>query len=155
MPDDYNRLQRIMTALDLPDDQYAIAGSGALVLNGVERTRPMGDLDIFIATRTWFGLYHEPDWSVFTTDPNDRKRRCDPPYLFKTIEGLEVNVFSEWRKRGHGDINVGQWIYSAVLAGGWPCVRLDFLLDWKESVGRDKDLSDISAIKRHLGLQLP
>lgn len=149
---DKERLNRILQELDLPKGQYALAGSGVLVLHDIERPKQMGDVDIFLATRPWFALHGRGDWSVFTTDPNDARRRSDPPYLFKTLHGLEVNIFSEWRNRDVGNINVGQWIHSAVEVGPnkWPCVRLDFLLDWKRSVRRPKDIDDIRILTEAL-----
>lgn len=149
-----DRVVTILQDLDLPRGQYAIAGSGALVLRNIKRTKPMGDLDIFLATRPWISMASNTPsngFAIFTTDPNDRKRRSDPPYLFQTFYGLEVNIFSEWRKRGIGDINVAQWIYAAEEVDGWPAIRLDFLLDWKRSVGRDKDRDDIVVLERVLG----
>lgn len=141
------RLVAILTELELPAGQWVLAGSGSLVIRGIERPRPMGDVDIFIATRTWFMMEHTRTWSVFTTDPNDRKRRCDPPYLFKELYDLEVNVFGSWRLRSNGNIDAAWWIHNAEDVDGWPCVPLQLLLDWKRSEGRAKDVDDIKIIE--------
>ncbi len=127
-----------------------------MILHGIERVPR--DLDVFCATQTWFSLYtsahsgsaRDVEWNLFTTDPDDSKRRCDPPYLYRTIDGLEVNVFHDWRKRGIGEINVAFWIHNAVERAGWPCIPLDFLLTWKEEVGREKDVKDIELIRSFL-----
>lgn len=160
-----DRLEHILTQLDLPQGQWVVSGSGVLVLHGIERSRPMGDLDIFVATRLWFSLLNQsiaaptpPDgageraslWSVWTTDPNDRARCVDPPYLFREVYGLEVNVFFNWRRRGIGDIDVAFWMANAEYVSGWPCIPLQFLLDWKVEVGRAKDRDDIPVLQRHL-----
>lgn len=94
-----------------------------MVMHDLVRSKPMGDVDIFVATRAWFDLYQEyveynpfkekDRWNLFTTDPNDFKRRCDPPYLFFDAYGIEVNIFCEWRKRGIGDLDVNWLILNA------------------------------------------
>jgi hypothetical protein len=128
-----------------------LAGSGSMIMHGMER-KPR-DIDIFCATATWFGLLRSQrgNWNVFCTDPDDAKRRCDPPYLYKDMHGIEVNIFCDWRKRGIGEINVAFWIHNAVVIEGIPCVPLQLLLDWKEEVGRSKDTQDIAAIKQFTG----
>lgn len=161
LPTEKPRLLRILRELDLPEGQWVLNGSGVMVMHGIERHKPMGDVDVFVATRVWFDLYEsaliqraaygvEQDWRVFTTDPDDPKRRCDPPYLYRQIHGIEVNVFSAWRRRGIGDIDVNWMVLNAELVDGVPCASLQSLLDWKEQVGRDKDSRDIHAIRRHL-----
>lgn len=161
LPGEKPRLLRILRELDLPEGQWVLNGSGVLVMHGIERDRPMGDVDIFVATRLWFDLYHaslmappsdgqQPPWSIFTTDPDDPKRRCDPPYLFRDMHGIEVNVFSNWRRRSVGDIDVNWSILNAEMIEGIPCYPLRGILDWKEQVGRAKDSTDIAAIRRHL-----
>lgn len=144
------RLVAILRDLDLPPGGFCLSGSAVLVLHGIQRSKEMGDLDIFIPTRTWFQLYESGEWSLWTTDPEDPTRRHDPPYLIREVRGLEVNVFSEWRKRGVGDIDVAFWTCNSELVKGWPCVRLEFVLNWKEAVGRDKDLDDIKLLRQYL-----
>ena len=163
------RLKKILYELDLPAGQWVLSGSGVMVLHGIERDRPMGDVDIFLATRSWFDLYHaglffgvmqgarledkREGWKIWTTHPNNPAERSDPPYLFKTIHGLEVNIFSGWRKRGVGDIDVAHWIHNAQRVDGIPCIPLQFLLDWKDAMGRAKDATDIERIREHLKRQ--
>lgn len=149
------RLLRILEQLPLPpDSQYVISGSAVLVLHGIERAKPMGDLDIFVATRVWFEILGSWDgWSVFTTDPSDEHRRNDPPYLYKVIDGLEVNLFSAWRKREVGNIDAAERIRLAEFVDGYPCTQLEYMLEWKEEVGRAKDRDDIRIIRAHLGME--
>jgi hypothetical protein len=166
LSEDRIRLDKILDQLVcenvLKPGNWVLAGSGVMVLEGLERERPMGDVDIFMATRDWFDIYYKfamqiegyEDWSVFTTDPNDPKRRCDPPYLYKIYlsdeePGLEVNIFAQWRVRGIGDIDVNQWVHSSQDIKGWPCVPLRLLFDWKRSVGRAKDMDDIRIMSNH------
>jgi hypothetical protein len=167
--DERERVLKILEDLNLPDGRWVLSGSGVMILNGLERHKPMGDLDIFVATRTWFDLLEQkerrldrpsnfeqrvpvcvPKWEVFTTDPDDPMRRSDPPYLYGIMHGLEVNIFHGWRKRGIGDIDVAFWICNPEVVEGWPCIPLQFLLDWKQQVGRDKDQQDIKLLREHL-----
>lgn len=153
LSEDRIRLDKILDQLVcenvLKPGNWVLAGSGVMVLEGLERERPMGDVDIFMATRDWLHAYNICRWDIFTTEPDDPKRRCDPPYLFKEVEGLEVNLFAQWRVRGIGDIDVNQWVHSSQDIKGWPCVPLRLLFDWKRSVGRAKDMDDIRIMSNH------
>jgi hypothetical protein len=163
IPHEKPRLIRVLKDLSLPKGQWVLSGSGVMCLHGIERDRPMGDVDIFVATRVWFdllfgGLYKTisgpprslDGWSVFTTEPTDPDRRCDPPYLFKEMHGIEVNIFSDWRLREVGNIDAAKLIREAEMVEGWPCATLEFLLDWKDQVGRAKDTRDIEVLRKHL-----
>ena len=155
IPHEKERLVRILCDLNLPEGQWILSGSGVLCLHGIERDRPMGDVDIFVATRLWFeilrsAMYSEDTWKVWTTDPEDPARRSDPPYLYKEMHGIEVNIFSAWRRRQVGNIDVAWWIANAEMVDGWPCVALQFLLDWKDALGRAKDATDIERIQEYL-----
>lgn len=158
------RVHKILTDLNLPDGQWTLTGSGVLILHGItaeQRGKPMGDLDIFVSTMLWFKLYSREHevwakdgghprpifWDLFLTSGSDPKRRCDPPYLYETFYGLEVNIFSSWRVRGIGDIDVNNWIHNAQKVAGWPCVPLQYLYDWKDKVGRDKDAVDVEILR--------
>lgn len=144
----------ICRELALPAGQWVIAGSGAMIMQGitaVDRGKPMGDLDVFVATRTWFKMLEDPRWCLFTTDPDDPKRRSDPPYLTRKMHGLRVDVFFGWRVRHVGDMDVAFWILNAVDVEGVPCARLQFVLDIKRELGRAKDVWDIRVLEERLG----
>lgn len=155
---DKERLLLVLRELHLPHGQWALSGSGVMVLAGLRDHKPMGDVDIFVATRLWFDLLtrarvDQPDgrrWQVFTTDPDDPKRRCDPPYLYRDLHGIEVNLFFDWRKRGVGDIDSNFWLHNTQEIEGIPCIPLQMLLDWKREVGRAKDVDDIAVLEKAL-----
>jgi hypothetical protein len=154
----HERIVRILDDLRLPRSQYMVNGSGAMVLQGIsetERGRPVGDLDIFCATALWFDLWayrHQTQdvrWQLVTPNPDDPRRRCDPPILRTFMYGLEVDVFSGWRYRAWGNFDVNGLIANAALIDGrWPCARLEFILAWKREVRRDKDVGDIAVLER-------
>lgn len=142
----------ICEALDLPKDQYCVCGSGVMVMHGIERDQPMGDLDIFCTTGLWFKLYESIEggltWGLFLPDPYDAESRCDPPYLFLEMNNLEINVFSDWRLRERGNIDVNEMISGATEIDGIPVASLMFLYQWKNEVMRAKDEPDMRAIER-------
>ena len=165
-PGEKPRLLKILSELDLPEGQWLLSGSGAMVMHGIERGRPMGDVDIFVATRVWFELYHRDffngtmqgvrledgrkRWQIWTTHSEDVAARCDPPYLVKEMHGIEVNIFHSWRQRDVGNIDVAFWMLNADVVDGIPCVPMQFLLDWKEQFGRAKDRDDIATLSAWL-----
>lgn len=131
-----------------------VSGSAVLFLADLPRERPLGDIDIFLPTRIWFDLYNrgKRNWKLWTTEPADDKRACDPPYLVQDFRGIDFNIFFQWRVRGIGDIDVNQWNYNSWVCAGYRCVPLELMLDWKQAVGRDKDLSDILLLREALGV---
>lgn len=143
------KLERILGQLGLSPDAFLVSGSAVIFLHGVPRDRPMGDVDIFVPTRTWFELQKDRRWKVWTASPSIPSCRCDPPYLAREIEGLEVNVFFAWRRRGVGDIDVNLWFANGEWVDGWRCVPLPMVLHWKEEMGRAKDLDDILLLRAH------
>jgi hypothetical protein len=147
---DRDRIKKIAEELNIPAERWVLGGSGVMVMHGIERK--MRDVDIFTSTATWFGLFGTGDWDVFVTDPDDPQRRCDPPYLYRVMHDIEVNIFFNWRRRGRGDIDVAFWVHNTEMIDGIPCLPLQFLLDWKMEVGRAKDIDDISALKEFLAV---
>jgi hypothetical protein len=143
----------ICEALALPKDQYAVCGSGVMVMHGIERDQPMGDLDIFCTTGLWFHLYESIEggltWGLYLPDPYDEESRCDPPYLFLELMGLEVNLFHSWRQRERGNIDVNAMIRGATEIEGIPVAQLELLYRWKNEVMRAKDEPDMRAIERY------
>lgn len=158
------RIIRICDDLNLRPGEWVLNGSGVLALHGIERGRPMGDMDIFCSTEQWIELLtcNHPwrdssrRWNIFTTNGCDPRRMCDPPYLYATFYGLEVNIFQSWRQRPHergmGDMFIPDYIAAAELVQSVPCAPLGFIISWKLSTGRTKDLTDVLAIRRHLKL---
>jgi hypothetical protein len=150
------RLQRILEVLrpGLPDGRWFLNGSAVLVLNGIRTGRPMGDLDIFLATADWFNfplIFAEPgdQWILRTPDPDDPCSRHDPPYWLKVIEDLPVHVFFGWRVRHIADIDCNFLTANAEVTDGWPCAPLQMVADWKAQKLRAKDAIDLAAIRRY------
>jgi hypothetical protein len=146
------KLTGILDQLDLPKDEYMVGGSGIMVLNDIDRK--LGDLDIFCTTALWFDLY-EYRGLLLHIPPSDTYKRFDPPYLYQTLNGIEVNIFSAWRLRsdevakGHV-VDLEKIWASREFRHGYPTATLEFLRGWKSFVGREKDREDIRLIDTHL-----
>jgi hypothetical protein len=152
------KVKHIITELHIPHGRFVLAGSGVMVMHGMDR-EPR-DLDIFTTTRQWFGMMKELTWAaggtltslwnLWTPEPDDHVARCDPPYLYRRMHDLDVTVYFHWRQRGVGDIDGNFWIHNAEVVDGIPCLPLPMLLAWKESMGRAKDAVDIVSIRGFL-----
>lgn len=148
-----HKLHSIFNQLNLPEGQWVLTGSGVMALHGIN-PRPLGDVDLMLATRTWFQILHDLSWNIFTTDPDNPHNRCDPPYLYKEMEGIPVHIFFDWRTRGVADTDVNAMIRSAEIVRGWPCVSLKYILGIKRELNRPKDLVDIDVLERYLNENL-
>jgi hypothetical protein len=154
------RLLTILTNIKpaLPDGQWFLNGSAVLYLHGIWTGRPMGDLDVFLATRPWTQFpvilnpphvaYYGGGWELRTPDPTDPTCRHDPPYWERSLSGLPVHVFSAWRVRHIADIDCNFLTHNAQMVRGWPCAPIDMVAAWKEQKLRAKDAIDVEAIYR-------
>lgn len=142
-----DELLDILVELDLPKDEYILGGSGPLMLRNIRR---VNDVDIFVTTSLWFRVYANQDgWKIYRTDPKDVVRRCDPPFLYKEINGIEVNLFFGWKTRGPmSQLDTASLMSRAEIVLGIPCIPLVELYHLKKAVGRDKDLEDLQLIDR-------
>lgn len=163
------RIYAICEELNLPDDQWVLNGSAVLALHGINRGRPMGDMDVFCSTEAWFNFYHNmivgiihyplETWKLVLPDGDNAEERCDPPFLRRFIHGLEVDLYFQWRRRENGpdDYDPRRYIEAAEHVGdirygsALPCVPLGFIIGWKLGMNRDKDLRDVIAIRDYLG----
>ncbi len=148
----------ILEELDFRAHEFFVGGSGPMALRDM---RPLGDLDIGVTTGYWFELWSNSDWDIYTPPKHSVYERCDPPYLHKPIQGIQVNVFFAWRLREHqpaidSDYNeifrkhVEQF-YRPGFTRSWPCMRLELLLKLKAQEQRGKDFADIAQIAEHIG----
>lgn len=153
------QLDKILRQINLPKGQWVLWGSAVMTLHGIEYGRSFGDVDIFLSTRAWLDLQKDPSWTIFSTNPNDPERRSDPPFLYKYVDGVRVDVFPNWRNRyDYDNFNVSELITNAEIVKGWPCVPLKHIIDFKigrfHQRGAYKDLLDADLIKAHLGITI-
>lgn len=166
-------MQRVASFLALPGDEYFFNGSSVLALHGIDRDRPMGDIDIFVTTALWFDMFDdyaikltdqaisrrmpgtlaEGEWALIVPSRTDSRRRIDPPILRANLFGITTDVFLNWRRRnGPGDFDPAFYLANTERIQGLPCAPLQFIMDWKLGQGRSKDLLDIVAIRNYLGI---
>lgn len=149
----------------LPQGGYFVGGSGGLALRGI---RHASDLDIGVPTAVWFALAASPGWGLVTPDPNDVRRRCDPPIVRTYVElgsgeAVKVDAWFAWRWRGFhetewNDFNL-VFRRGIEYVAGVPCLKLVHLLRMKvdavqngydDDTVRPKDLGDIQLISLYL-----
>lgn len=142
-----SELLAIIEKLDLPKEEYILGGSGPLMLRDIRR---VNDVDIFVTTDLWFRVYANQDgWKIYRTDPYDTVRRCDPPFLYKEVNGVEVNLFFGWKTRGPmSQLDTASLMSRSEEVCGIPCVPLVELYQLKKAVGRTKDVKDLKLIDK-------
>ncbi len=150
------RIENILRILALEPGQFFLGGSAGLALRDL---RDFGDIDIAVTTAYWIELLQSGEWGIIAPDERDERRRCDPPYLVRVINGVECHAFSSWRRRPdeteYNDFNL---VFAEGIehVQGWPCIKLNILLRQKiDAVNwggepRPKDIKDIELIARHL-----
>lgn len=146
------RVKGLISELEFTPGQFFVGGSGVLALREV---RDIGDLDVGVTTQEWFRLHATGDWRVWTTSGSDLYGKCDPPYLIREINGVEVHVFYAWRWRGFDETEYNDYnkVFQSGIetVDGIPCVKLSILLRQKVDAAswampRYKDIRDIGLI---------
>lgn len=146
------RVKGLISELELTPGQFFIGGSGVLAMRDA---RHVGDLDVGVTTQEWFRLHATGEYRVWTTSGADPYAKCDPPYLIREVQGVEVHIFYSWRWRGADETEFND--YNKVFAqgievvDGVPCIRLSVLLRQKVDAAswnppRSKDIRDIGLI---------
>lgn len=133
----------------LQRENMLVNGSASMVLHGMDRQ--IDDVDLFVPTRVWFKLRdNDFRWNTYLTNPWDSELLCDPPFIYRWVQGVEVNVFFAWRRRGYVDIDVADEFRRAVNKSNFLAVPLRQLRRWKVEAGRWKDIHDVHEIDRFL-----
>lgn len=146
-------LTAILREIDLPKDKYVIGGSGVLALRDIRQVR---DVDIFVRRSLWNKLETSSEWVRWDPDQNDELRMNDPPYLIRMVNGVEVNLFYDWKRRGYlvsveYHLDNAEWV-KCEDGSEWPCIALNHLLVWKQNLStqRPKDKVDARLIEDYL-----
>ena len=119
-------------ALDLPENDYAIFGSGPLAARGLIELK--NDVDI---------VARGPAWTkAMGLGPVTVARHGDP---LVRLHGGRIEVFAGWM-----EMDVDGIIDRAELIEGLPFAHLEDVLSFKRALGRVKDLEHIRLIEEHL-----
>jgi hypothetical protein len=116
---------KIIKDLNLPEDQFAVFGSGPMHIRGIKQS---ADVDIIVKMPLWNKLHSEheefkPGWIKF----NDM-----------------IEFLNHWTM-GFDDIDM--LIDTADIFSGVRFVKLEHVLEWKKRMNRDKDHNDIKLIQ--------
>lgn len=117
--------------LNLPKGKYAIFGSGPLVIRGM---RDAHDLDVIVKDDVYHELCSQYPAHVTTTPVNGIQ-----------IGNLEIG--NTWLDESS---QVDEMIDSAEIIDDFPFVKLEYVLEWKKKMRREKDLKDIQLIEEYL-----
>jgi len=118
-----------LEALSLPKGKYAIFGSGPLAIRGI---RESNDIDIIVKLELWQKLV---------------EKYADKQVNEKLISIGNIEIYKSWKPWFE---NVNELIEQAEEINGLPFVKLDYVLQWKKEMGREKDLRDVELINKNL-----
>lgn len=128
---DRTRLLNAVRSLDLPADQYAVFGSGPLVVRGL---REGGDIDLVVTHALYARLRETPEWRV---RPHDDGGETLTREDFDVMERLDLPGYV-------GD--VPGMIADAERIEDVPFVRLPEIRRFKAALNRPKDHVDLDLI---------
>jgi len=123
----------LLAGLNLPENDYAVFGSGPLLVRGV--ISDSNDLDIICRGDAWecvksIGtLAHDETYDVDIVSMHEER------LTFGTAWGI-------------GDFEIDQLIDDAELINGIPFVRLEHVVAYKRARGSAKDQRHIQAMQR-------
>lgn len=118
--------------LKLPKDEYAVFGSGPMAIRGLRENK---DIDIIVKGRLWKRLSGKYEVKI----KNEGR--------IEYIQIGNIEIFKDW-KPWFEDIDV--LIDSADIIDGIRFVGLEYILEWKSAMGRDKDKKDVKMILKYL-----
>lgn len=133
MNDKFQELLKEFKKLDLPNREYAIYGSGPIVVRGLRET---GDLDVIVTE----SLYKKLAKKYGEDEKYQKGRRIK-------IGNIEIYAVAYWEAETE---KLAQALQNAEKINGLRYVALTDLIDLKKKMGREKDLKDIKLIKGFL-----
>ena len=128
-------LFHLLRSLDLPIGDYAVFGSGPLIVRGI--IQATNDLDVISRGDAWeraLGL-----GELVSLPDGNRIVSC--------FDGA-VTVGRSW---AYGDFDIGELIDTAEVIDGIPFVRLEHVVRYKEIAGRRKDVAHLALLEAHQG----
>ncbi len=124
-----HQLVRELVELALPIGDWALFGSGPLLMRGW--IDEVGDIDIISRGRAW-----EQAQTLGT-----RLELIDGPLIYEIGEGITVG--SSW---AYGNFSIDDLIDTSEIIDGIPCVRLKYVVAFKEIADRPKDRDHLASI---------
>ena len=118
--------------LNLPKDEYVIAGSGLLAIKGL---RENNDIDIFVTSKLWGEL---------SKNHNIEKNKNKVRRI--SIGNIEIFNVEEQRRLIEEGSPV-QFITMSETIEGYPFLSKEMFFTYKKNLGRPKDKRDIKLLK--------
>lgn len=130
-----NDLIQKVKAINFPLGQYAVFGSGPMVLHGLRNSQ---DVDLIVTSDFYTQLKLDPKYEI--------KHWADgAEYL---ADG-NFEITNTWDYETYKP-NIEKLIEEAEIVDGVPFVQLSQVMLWKRAFGRDKDFKDIELIEEYL-----
>ena len=128
----------LLRRLRLPPEDYAIFGSGPLIVRGV--IKASNDLDVLCRARAWE--------AVCLLAPPQRAEPWGVDLV--SLYGDRLTFGTSW---AIGDVNVDELIDTAEVIEGLPFARLDLVVAYKELSDRPKDRAHLEALRSYLAAE--
>ena len=122
-------------ALDLPVGDYAILGSGPLIVRRI--IEATNDLDIIARGAAWERVRQIGEISKF-----DDENEC------VSLFDRQITFGVTWK---YGSFDLDQLIDTAEIIDGLPFVELEHVIAYKEAAARPKDREHLISLSRWLG----
>ena len=129
-----NDLLRKAQELNLPAGDFAIFGSGPLLVRGI--IDHVGDIDIICRGDAWFRATSLGEL-VYLDEYN------------MEIVSIDDGLITLGRSWGYGDFDVDELIDSAEEIDGLPFVLLQYVIEYKQIANRAKDLAHLELLKAY------
>ena len=121
-------------ALRLPSGDFAVFGSGPLIVRGI--IPASNDLDIICRGRAWERV----------KDMGETEYLADYDVSIITMLDGSLTFGNKW---GIGQFDTNELIDSAEEIDGLPFVRLQYVADYKRTSQRPKDLRHLEALEEY------
>lgn len=122
-----------LRTLSLPSTDYAIFGSGPLLVRGIVDT--VSDLDVVCRGEAW----------VAATAAAAAQR------VEEGVTVVSIGPISFGTSWGLGRFDIDRLIDEAETISGLPFVRLEHVIAYKRAAGRPKDLAHLQMIEKWVG----
>ena len=129
-PDQPDLIERLRS-LALPAGDYAVFGSGPLIVRGI--IEAVNDLDVISRGAAW----------RFARRTGDLLYLEEHNVEIVSFDDGEITVGRSW---AYGEFDIDQLIDTAEIIDGLPFVRLEHVVRYKEAAGRPKDVAHLRAL---------
>ena len=134
--------------LNLPKDQFAVFGSGPMVVRGM---REAGDLDLIVTDKLWQELQDRGHKVMKETwhemEQADGKKIDHYREYVVLVPAPDIEVFNEWP---FVLASADELVAESEMIDGVPFVALERVIEWKTGFNRPKDCKDVEMIREFL-----